>query len=293
MKYKDQLKYFSPPFIINGLETMRNNFVFKKYKHVIKRNESLKNSFMTRRVFLLGSGPSIKNHDLSVLKNEPVIALNNFFVHPQFVDIMENGDGKFYLTAPIHPPQDEMTWQKWFKAMEEKTPQNVTMIFGLDKYSGNSKVLHDKYSLFENHRKFYYFSGIPTKSFYSLKYKHLDFTKMIWQANTVGIYALIFAMYLGFKQIYLLGFDHNYLCIKKEKDFRFYENAIHQKDEAKKFIELYGRTQNQMEVEGLSQTFNLYAMIRKNKKDISIVNLNPSSVLDIFPYQDLTSLKFD
>ena len=40
---------------------------------------------------------------------------------------------------------------------------------------------------------------------------------------------------MGFKEIYLLSVDHNYIC-NYESNYRFYQNGIHQNNEVERTI---------------------------------------------------------
>jgi hypothetical protein len=46
---------------------------------------------------------------------------------------------------------------------------------------------------------------------------------MTWVAENLSIKALIFAIYMGFKEIYLLSMDHEHIC-NNESNYRFYKN---------------------------------------------------------------------
>ncbi|WP_222862399.1 hypothetical protein, partial [Campylobacter concisus] len=134
-------KKIMPPILLNGLRYARSYIYFLKYKEVILKNINLKDKHKGKRCFILGSGPSIKSEDLKPLKNEIVFALNNFYVHNDFDEIASGDIQKYYLVAPIHPPQTEDEWRRWFEDMEKHVPINVNMIFGLDIYDYNIRYI--------------------------------------------------------------------------------------------------------------------------------------------------------
>ena len=67
---------------------MRNYKYFPQYKDLVAKNSELKDIHKCKRCFILGNGPSIKKENLKPLKNEIVFALNNFYVHDDFAEIM-------------------------------------------------------------------------------------------------------------------------------------------------------------------------------------------------------------
>ena len=283
---KKRIKQFIPPILTNKIIYFRNYFNFLKYKNLLLKNIQLNNKHKGKRCFILGSGPSIKNEDLIPLKNEIVFALNNFYVHPDFSIIMSGNKDKYYLTAPIHPPQTEKEWKDWLSDMEENMPNNTTMIFGLNRDDINIKYICDKNNLFNNNKIYWYFSGKIVNEYYNYSQQDVNITKMIWIADTVSIYALILAIYMGFSEIYMLGMDHNYIC-NKESNYRFYNNGIHQHNEQQRSLK--GSSKVKHFSKGLYNIFSQYEMI-KNNTPKSIYNVSSNSLLDVFEYVKLAKV---
>ena len=59
--------------------------------------------------------------------------------------------------------------------------------------------------------------------YYQYSPRDIDIARMTWVADNLSIKALIFAIYMGFKEIYLLSMDHDYIC-NNENNYRFYKN---------------------------------------------------------------------
>lgn len=271
------IKSLIPPLLWDKLQYIRSYRHFLKYKTLVSKNNELKNIYKGKRCFILGSGPSINMEDLKPLKNEIVFALNNFYVHEDFAEVMSGNVPKYYMAAPIHLPQSEVEWKSWFEDMEKYMPEDTNMLFGLNEYHSNIKYIFDKYGIFKKHKINWYFSGVITGEYYNLDKKDIDMTNMVWSANTVSIYALIAAIYMGFDKIYLLGMDHNHMCIS-EKDARFYKKAIHQKDELKRLLN--GKSYSKLAFESLSKIFKSYEILNKQKS--KIINLSTNTTIDIF-----------
>ena len=144
-------------------------------------------------------------------------------------------------------------------------------------YDGNIKYIFEKYGIFKEHKINWYFVGVNTGEYYNFNQKDIDLINMVWSANTVSIYTLIVAIYMGFDEIYLLGMDHNYMC-KSESDWRFYKEAIHQKDEVKRSMN--GKSHVQDDFIAGGKIFEHYQILKDNH-EIKIYNCSSSSLLDM------------
>lgn len=289
---KKLIKSLIPPIMLDKFYLLSNYKYFLKYKDLISKNIELKDKHRGKRCFLLGSGPSIKKENLKPLKDQIVFALNNFYVHDDFAHIMSGDVEKYYMTAPVHPPQTEDEWKAWFEDMENNIPKDVNMLFGLNKYDGNIKNIIDKYDIFKEHKINWYFAGIPTNEYYNFSQNEIDLTNMVLSANTVSIYALLASIYMGFDEIYLLGMDHNYMC-KSEVDSRFYKHSIHQKDQIKRMSDMYNyKSYNKILLRGMVQIFNHYQILNKNS-NCKIYNTSKDSLLDIFDFRNFKKIVED
>ncbi|KIM06045.1 MAG: hypothetical protein KN64_00630 [Sulfurovum sp. AS07-7] len=274
---KKLIKSIVPPLLWDKLQYIRNYRHFVKYKGLIAKNIELKDIHKGKRCFILGSGPSIKKEDLKPLKNEIVFALNNFYVHEDFAEIMSGDVPKYYITAPVHPPQTEDEWKRWFEDMELHMPKDTNMLFGLNAYDGNIKYIFEKYGIFKEHKINWYFAGVNISKEYVFSNRDIDLMSPIWSASTVSTYALLIAIYMGFNEIYLLGVDHNYICLQKEENFRFYKSAIHQQNEHERMN--YKKSD---EFFGTGKVFLEKELIATNCKSSQIINCSMESLLDMF-----------
>tara|TARA_B110001454_G_scaffold179228_1_gene172375 strand:+ start:384 stop:1253 length:870 start_codon:yes stop_codon:yes gene_type:complete len=277
---KNSLKRFTPPILVNKTKDLINYIDSLKYKEIVKNNVELKDKHKGGRCFLLGSGPSIKDENLKPLKNEIVFALNNFYVHDDFPEIMSGDVEKYYMTAPLHPPQTETEWKEWFSDMENNMPNNVNLIFGISNQINTAKIIMDRHNLFEDHQKYWFYGGININDYYNYKLRDIDITRMIWIADTVSIYSLIFAIYMGFSEIYLLGMDNNYIC-NNESNYRFYKNGIHQNNESERITK--GSSRTKKESLGIYKVFSQYELLLKYS-NTKIYNISNNSLLDVFKF---------
>tara|TARA_B100001250_G_scaffold275318_1_gene237827 strand:- start:463 stop:1335 length:873 start_codon:yes stop_codon:yes gene_type:complete len=277
---KNRIKQFLPPFLFNYVNDFRNYHDFLKHRNLIKTNINLKNKHKGEKCFILGSGPSINDEDLKPLKNEIVFALNNFYVHDDFSEIMRGEVEKYYMIAPIHPPQTETEWKDWFSDMEQHMPKNATLIFGISNQNNNIKSILSHHNLFLNFKKYWYYAGININDYYNYKPRDIDITRMTWIADTISIYSIIVAIYMGFSEIYLLGMDHNYICNNKS-NYRFYKDGIHQNDEDERMLKDTSLTKHLSF--SMYKIFHQYELL-SNNSDTEIYNTSRNSLLDIFEY---------
>jgi hypothetical protein len=195
-------------YLINSLVDVHDIF----FTHPdLKRNVELKNKYNSKRIFILGSGSSILLYDLKVLSNEYVMTQNSFHMHNDISDINPN----FHCVVPYYQTDKEHSiWVDYINDMKVRMPDSL-FIWGL-----NTKALIDKYH-----------EDISAKSYYvrtkydllTLKKAKVNISKTIMNIPTVLTQCLSVAIYLGFKEIYLLGFDLDQICHTNDRTFgRFY-----------------------------------------------------------------------
>jgi len=277
-KLKKLIKGLTPPMFLDKLQYLRNYRYFLRYKDLVAKNSELKDVHKGERCFLLGSGPSIKNEDLKPLKNEIVLALNNFYVHEDFAEIMSGVIPKYYMTAPVHPPQTEEEWKSWFEDMEKHMPKNANMIFGLNNYDGNIKYIFEKFGFFKEYSINWFFDGVNYDNSY-FNISAMDITQPIYSCEAVSVYALMIAIYMGFDEIYLLGMDHDYFLYDDESQMRMYEKAVHQNNE---FERSFGDAFYINEFLRQYNIFSKYKAFADNSKS-HIYNASNGGILKVFP----------
>jgi len=272
------VKDFLPPISIRIFQDIRIYLKYLNFKKEINKNIKYKNIHKGKRCFILGSGTSINKEDLKVLKDEIVFAVNNFYVHEDFDDIMSGNTDKYYMTAPIHPPQTYTEWKLWFKDMEKKVPLTAKLFVGINPNSLNAKKLILNENIFTKHNINYYYTGKVFSEIFFNK-NNLDLSKPIYSADAVSLYALTTALYMGFDEIYLLGMDHDYFLYDNESEMRMYKDAIHQKDEFKR------KFGDKFYINEFLRQYRIFTMYETYKVNHSskIFNATSTRVLKVFP----------
>ena len=261
--------------IYNELISFQYSAGIGKYSTLLKKNVILKNSVgNVQRCFILATGPSIQNQDISFLQNEYCISVSNFFVHPLFSHIRP----AFHIFAGWHPPITHEQMRSWWEDAAKHFIKNERIKVFLN---ASDKIIEEKSDVFKNQQVHYYYGGgrFP-----------VDFTRQIPEIQTVVHIAIYLAIYIGIKEIYLLGCDHNWL-LHYGKSMHFYAEEQH------------AFTRNNYsewsEVKDIGDEFKTYAnlwdiyrriRIEATQNNVSIYNATPGSLLDIFPRKELTKL---
>jgi len=177
----------------------------------LKKNIELKDKYNNERIFILGSGSSILLYDLKVLSNECVMTQNSFHMHNDISDI----NPTFHCVVPYYQSDKEHSiWVDYINDMKVRMPDSL-FIWGL-----NTKSLIDKYHEDLRDKSYY----LRTRyNLLTLNKAKVNISKTIMTIPTVLTQCLTVAIYLGFKEIYLLGFDLDQICHTNDQTYgRFY-----------------------------------------------------------------------
>lgn len=271
-----------PPKILNFILKYKRVLIQKlRYsKEDFIKNIELKNIHTRDRCFIIGLGASIKEQDLTLLKDEIVIGVSSLFNHKDLSAIQPN----YYVLSPVFEYHSKYVKKenfiKWLRAMDSALDDNVIMFIHI----GDKKYI-EEYNIFSN-KKIYWdqYIGWDGEDINDIS---LD---AIPNISSVSETALSIALYLGFKEIYMLGFDHSW-----------YEGVYHYFDD-KKVHQYFGKTQHDIKKEhnfdseshmiSHAKMFNKYKKLYNFKKNIFNANANQNTYVDTFPkvkYEDLFS----
>lgn len=280
-KYKE----FLPEIITSLYRNVKSTVCHYGHKSLISKNSELENLHINERCFIIGSGKSILSQDLEFLSEEIVISLNNQFEVAGFNDWMSNTRvPKYHLCAPIHRPQTELEWKNWFQKMDEQIPENVSMIFGINPTGPSAKKIIDKNEFFNTKNCYYYLTG---KSFSLNLRKNINPKKIVFSCESASLYAIFYAIFMNFKEIYLLGMDHDYILYTTESEMRSYKNGIHQKNE---FERKFGNSFHTQEWLRQHNIFLKYEYLN-NISSCRIYDLSSKGLLRVFPKKELDDIK--
>ena len=136
---------------------------------------------------------------------------NSFHMHNDISDI----NPTFHCVVPYYQSENEISvWVDYIADMKAKMPHSL-FIWGL-----NTKSLIDKYHEDLRDKSYY----LRTRyNLLTLNKAKVNISKTIMNIPTVLTQCLTVAIYLGFKEIYLLGFDLDQICHTNDRTFgRFF-----------------------------------------------------------------------
>ena len=247
-----------------------------KYNFVIY-SRKLRNIHQNKRIIIIGTGPSIKYQDLTFLKDDIVIALNEFYLHPE-IDVIKP---KYFLYTGYNIHKDTVNFNvavKWYKEFEKCILKNkgtaLLPISDFDFLKENQLMQNDLL------KKYFFNYTINIKKIerYDFEYDVLSFYGDNSAINAIGL-----SIYMGAKEIYLLGLDHDWiLTYKNKKQNHFYkdEESLIYKDHSQNFkrVTLLDNLINYCRI------FEQYTAIEKysKMKKINIYNMTDGGMLDVF-----------
>ncbi|WP_163192837.1 6-hydroxymethylpterin diphosphokinase MptE-like protein [Clostridium thermarum] len=223
----------------------------KKYHHD-KRIEKLKNTQKGKRCFIVGNGPSLTISDLELLKNEDCFASNLIF--------------KLF---------DKTTWRPTYYFIQDRyadtgdnlDKMNVKYMFIGDYYWRKRGINNPKALCIHTARNF-----DKNNVCFST-----DIAKQIISHHTITYTMIQAAVYMGYREIYLLGMDHSYTLTYDSKG-KIIEN--------KEIISHVFEDKNPKEVianiEGMNQAY-IAARNFAEKNNIKIYNVTRGGKLEWFP----------
>ena len=210
--------------------------------------EVKKDLFKGRRCFVVGTGTSIENIDMSVLDNEITIGINLILHHPTFVpNYLAVGDTqvmKHNYNTVFSDKMSEGTYvigngcRLTGKGNCTDGPGSTCMGIHLDPSFENIYTLEhwEKSGIFINHVNDERDKLLKTEEYYIDIDEFNTFTS--YGSSTIDNLAIPLAAYLGFKDIYLLGcdggWDHFYDDIRRTGK-REWINYHHVKKELDKY----------------------------------------------------------
>jgi hypothetical protein len=242
-------------------------------------NDLLRDSEKGKRCFIVGTGSSIKEQDMKLLADEIVIGVSGLYNHED-IDTL---DPKYYVNPPVFKSHSkyyqEEQFIKYLKDMDQKLLDNVTMFFDI-----SDKKYIEKYDLFHTKKIVWKHYKVWDQS--KITQINLDSLPSVW---SVSESAIEIALYLGFDEIYLLGFDHDWFNGLFNYAFDTEKARKHLKKSADEVSKEHG-IDSEFQMRRHAQIFKKYKELYAFKKNIYNANANLNSYVDTFPkvkYEEL------
>lgn len=246
------------PVRISGFFRSKGIFLNDNYKELLK----YKNRHKGERCFLIANGPSLKPEDLELLKDEICFGCNKIYYlydkttwRPNYYCILD--------IDYIYRYQDEI-----FKNIDTTIFTNDVVAKNIKKENKrDKKIVYAKQIIYSD------FKAYPNLMNYTYATKQ----------GTIMSFCMAVAMYMGFKEIYILGMDNN--STTSGNHFVGYKEDESLTDNLEKRIKQNGWDKNhwKSQTEYEMNEFRKYA----DTHGISITNVTRGGCLEIFNRQKL------
>lgn len=239
---------------ITGLNKKRSKLYNGNNGDILK---SFENKYEGQKCFIIGNGPSLNIDDLNKLKNEITFAFNRIYY------IFDKTDWRpsYYLTEDTKIIQ---------QSLDQINNLNLDYILTPDiiDFDYNMKISNA-----------IYFKQIMEKFSDGLPQFSDNFYEKTYWGGTVTYTAIQMAVYMGFKEIYLIGVDHNF-SMYEDKD----GNIIRDNTVKDYFCDNYNEDKEKLEIPNLDDSTKAYIAARKycDKNNIKIYNATRGGKLEVF-----------
>ncbi|MEB3238279.1 MAG: AMP-binding protein [Candidatus Sericytochromatia bacterium] len=242
---------------------------------VLSKNRTLRRAHAGKRVFILGNGPSLKGQDLTLLRDEIVIACNSFFHHPDLRTVAP----AYWMAA------DPQYWEN---------PQGtlLPLLLRLREAGVATRLFLPSGALSACQQ----LNPGPTVSFHHFHYDYavedpveIDFSRPVppYGQNVICT-AIMLALHLGAHPIHLLGCDHTWWGYTED----MYAQSKHEHfygGNGPTIQSFMGFAQLQQTIVVQRRQYELL-LAYASERGTAILNATDGGLLDVFPrvrYEDL------
>jgi hypothetical protein len=250
------------------------------FNNTLKKINKFKGIHKNETCYIIGTGASLKEFDLKLFNDKPVIGINEILFHKDFINL----NNKYLVFSEpffFYPFFNKFIWKQnflplftptsfFFKSIAKKN-QNITFFIHI------SNIL-----FFRGKNIFYNF----------LKYPHTDFPSKLNNINCFAggfTHALSLAVFLGFKKAILIGNDYTF---SPPQGKHFYEKGkgvnVEIENYHPKFLETI---QNFIELETITIEKNDTYLKSVEYKEYKKTNNNYKENFELIDEEFFTALK--
>ena len=245
----------------------------------LNANHELENIHKGKRCFVIGNAPSLNTQDLSVLKDEIVLTVNQISRNKQFKSL--NTNYHFWADPGFFKENSKEGDKELLEVMMSvNTDGNRPVCF----FPLEAKEFVSKKKLDQVLNVRYF---VPGHILFD-QYKKIDFSGMIPGMNTVVQYAIMLGIYMGCTEIYLLGCDCtgilSYIETKTDSGNFEYAYDISQA-EAERMKAMLGGVSCEQTFYGWAKIFEGYRLLGEycKQKGVQLINVTNGGILDCLP----------
>lgn len=251
----------------------------RRFQEALRNNADLRGKYEGKRCFIVGCGPSLKEMDLNLIRDEYVFTVNFFIKSPLYQTVRSD----------FHLMMDPMEFQgdRLSKITGINYPDKKPILFLPLQSIEKIRAL----KLEEEFNIHYLYCCIAMYERFNLDF---DLTKVaVGFPNSVQFCTMI-AIYMGFKEIYFIGCDmtgYEQLSVIDGKDVNLH--AYDMDDEEKEMIRHTHQTiDNEAFFQGFADTFACFRKLREyaERRGIKLFNATKGGVLNEIERVDYDTL---
>ena len=230
------------------------------------------NRFQGQRCFIIGNGPSLNSHDLSLLKNEYSFGVNSFYYKTRETGFRPT----FYVVEDSSVMKENISEIRAYEAPFKFFP---TIYRNLHPKAPNT--------FFFNMNRGFYEKTSPN---YAVPRFSTDASRVLYCGQSVTYINLQLAYFMGFTEVYLIGMDFNYVI--PESHARTGDVLLSDTDDANHFHKDYfgkGKTWKDPKLDRVLTNYKM-ANLAYSAVGRRIYNATIGGMLDEFPRQDFNAL---
>lgn len=280
-------KKIAPQCLRNFYRMYKVKKQYGKTLYLLRQNSEFRNIHMGKRCFILGNGPSVNKLDFSILKDEITFTVNQLSRREDFYKIKTNyhmwADERFFDIDEGRP--EDMELLRTMIAV--KTADNNPVIF----YKLPAHDMIKKYHLDEtlNIRYFMECGRMSNRA-------SCDFSKLVPSFSTVVHYLVLLAVYMGFKDIYLLGCDCTGIIntvqsrIETSDSMQYAYNIT--ENERRRMLKSNTMYPIKDELRWYASIFDDYELLQKYclRHNVNLLNATEGSLIDCLPKVQLSDV---
>lgn len=232
-----------------------------------KELKKMYNLHENNRCFIIGNGPSLRASDLTRIyeHNDITFAFNRiFYMFPNTI-----WRPTYYISQDDKMLKGCIDEIKKMDVKKKFIPIEMNSYYGMDFDFTDFTPFH----LVGTNSKYPEFSE--------------DISKFLVNSNTVVYTAIQFAVYMGFKEIYLLGVDHHFHISQNDDGDIIMDSTV--KDY---FTESYNKDKDNLYIPNLDRSFCAYVSAYRNttSRGVKIYNATRGGKLEVFERVDFDAL---
>ncbi|MEO1241793.1 MAG: 6-hydroxymethylpterin diphosphokinase MptE-like protein [Pseudomonadota bacterium] len=158
---------------------------------------SFKNKNLGERAFIIGNGPSLNKIDLRKLKNETTFGVNAIYLNKEKMGFLPT----HHIVEDVFVAED--------RALE------INALEGPNQWFGN----YLRYCLTPKSNVCWLNIACDYRNYPGFPHFSDNAARIVWVGGTVSYIAMQLAYFMGFKSVYLVGFDHSY-SVPKEAEVK-------------------------------------------------------------------------